>query len=366
MPQDREGVAEKLGLEASPEKQASGFLSPRDANSVVRKRESPGGDGADSGDLQPAAKKPSRACAGMSGKIGDGQKDVEEFRNYEDSDRHSVVQRHYRMMRQNQTVDYVQRMYKKFCWFEPDGKPIDREPHEMMEIWQAFEALGDYVDSSDPDSEFPNIEHAFQTAEGIRAAGYPEWMQLIGLVHDIGKMMFKYGTPEEGMEGTATGCQWALGGDTWVVGCKLPEGACFPEFNRLNPDMSDPRYNTEMGMYTPGQGMETLMYAFGHDEYAYQVVRHHRDQLVAKGHLKEDLIPDEGLAMLRYHSCYPWHNKGEYDRFMAPGDEKLKEAVLKFNRFDLYTKADRRPDIPALWPYYQKLIDRFLPGKLAW
>lgn len=44
---------------------------------------------------------------------------------------------------------------------------------------------------------------------------------------------------------------------------------------------------------------------------------------------------------------------------------KLKEAVFKFNRFDLYTKADHRPDIPTLWPYYQKLIDCFLLGKLA-
>ena len=40
----------------------------------------------------PAAKKAakeSRACAGVTGKVGQG-KDVEEFRNYEDSDRHSV------------------------------------------------------------------------------------------------------------------------------------------------------------------------------------------------------------------------------------------------------------------------------------
>ena len=68
-------------------------------------------------------------------------------------------------------------------------------------------------------------------------------MQLIGLVHDVGKMMFKYGTPADGHEGTATGCQWALGGDTWVVGCKLPDGACFPEFNELNPDMKNPEFN---------------------------------------------------------------------------------------------------------------------------
>ena len=47
-------------------------------------------------------------------------------------------------------------------------------------------------------------------------------------------------------------------------------------------------------------------------------------------------------------------------------DEEIKAAVLRFNRFDLYTKAEQRPDIPKLWPYYQTLIDRFLPGKISW
>lgn len=70
--------------------------------------------------------------------------------------------------------------------------------------------------------------------------------------------------------------------------------------------------------------------------------------------------------MIRYHSCYPWHNKGAYEWAFADGDEEVKAAVLRFNRFDLYTKAEERPDIPKLWPYYQNLIDRFLPGKIAW
>ena len=56
----------------------------------------------------------------------------------------------------------------------------------------------------------------------------------------------------------------------------------------------------------------------------------------------------------------------EYEWAMAPGDEKLKAAVLSFNRFDLYTKADTRPDVPGLWPYYQALIDKYLPGKISW
>jgi len=246
------------------------------------------------------------------------------------------------------------RMEKKYTTFD----------HAQLEIWQAFQALETYVDSSDPDAEFPNIEHAFQTAEGIRAAGHPDWFQLIGLIHDIGKLQFLWGCKEDGQEGTAHGDQWALGGDTWVVGCKIPGSCVFPEFNGLNPDMQDSRYNTETGIYQKGCGISSLRFAWGHDEYAYLVVKHHTDKLRAAGH--PNLIPDEGLAMLRFHSAYPWHNKGEYAWAEAPGDEKLKEAVLKFNTFDLYTKADVRPDIPALWPYYQGLVDKYLPGKLAW
>jgi inositol oxygenase len=214
--------------------------------------------------------------------------------------------------------------------------------------------------------EFPNVDHGFQTAEGIRAAGYPEWMILVGLVHDVGKMQFLWGGKEEGMEGTPTGHQWSLGGDTWVVGCAIPESVVFPEFNKLNPDMNDARYNTEHGIYEPGCGIRNLKIAWGHDEYAYMVVKNHTDKMRAKGAKEEDLIPEEGLSMIRYHSCYPWHNKGEYEWAYAPGDEEIKAAVLRFNRFDLYTKAEQRPDIPKLWPYYQTLIDRFLPGKISW
>ena len=85
-----------------------------------------------------------------------------------------------------------------------------------MTVREAFDLLENYVDCSDPDSTLPNKIHMFQTAEGIRKAGHPDWMQLMGLVHDVGKIMFLWGGREDGQEGTATGHQWALGGDTWV------------------------------------------------------------------------------------------------------------------------------------------------------
>lgn len=62
---------------------------------------------------------------------------------------------------------------------------------------EALELLADFVDESDPDTQFANSVHAFQTAECIRAE-YPDddWFQLTGLIHDLGKVMAKYGQPQ--------------------------------------------------------------------------------------------------------------------------------------------------------------------------
>ena len=36
------------------------------------------------------------------------------------------------------------------------------------------------------------IEHLLQTAEAIRRDGKPEWMQVTGLIHDLGKLLFLF------------------------------------------------------------------------------------------------------------------------------------------------------------------------------
>lgn len=270
-----------------------------------------------------------------------------EFRDYVSSARQATVARHYRLMRENQTWDFVDRMYKKYHKFD----------HASMTVREAFEKLEGYVDSSDPDADFPNIEHGFQTAEGIRAAGHPDWFQLIGLIHDMGKMMFVWGRPEDGQQGTADGDQWALGGDTWAVGCRIPDSTVMPHLNDSNPDMKHPVYSTEMGVYEPGCGLKNVRFAYGHDEYLYRMLVHNKCP-----------FPEQALAMVRLHSCYPWHSCGEYARLEAAdgSDAALKKWVQEFNKFDLYTKADVRPDVDKLWPYYQKLIDKYMPGKLQW
>ena len=169
-------------------------------------------------------------------------KEVEEFRSYEGAS--STVERHYRDMRTFQTVAFVEKMHAKYSF-------ADGACRQRMSVKECFKVLENYVDSSDPDCSLPNLVHMLQTAEGIRKAGHPDWFQLTGLIHDMGKIMYLWGAAEDGQVGTAEGPQWALGGDTWVVGCKLPDGEArpgivYPEFSKLNPDMG--------GMPTEGPG----------------------------------------------------------------------------------------------------------------
>ena len=104
------------------------------------------------------------------------------FRDYTAPDVSVAVKEHYRKMRKNQTLDYVHHMHNKYLKFD---KP--------MGLWEAMRHLNSLIDVSDPDINLPNLQHLIQSAEAIRADGRPDWMQLTGLIHDLGKVMFLKG-----------------------------------------------------------------------------------------------------------------------------------------------------------------------------
>ena len=66
-----------------------------------------------------------------------------------------------------------------------------------MGLMDAIMLLDDLVDASDPDTDLPNSVHAFQTAELIREK-HPDkdWLQLAGLIHDVGKVCVLSCEPE--------------------------------------------------------------------------------------------------------------------------------------------------------------------------
>ncbi|KAI0536434.1 DUF706-domain-containing protein [Xylaria digitata] len=260
----------------------------------------------------------------------DAEKDKTQFRQYEDAcDR---VKTFYKEQHTKQTVAYNLKVRNNLRF----------QKREEMTIWEAMEKLNTLIDESDPDTSLSQIQHLLQSAEAIRKDGKPRWMQLTGLIHDLGKLLFFYGS-----EG-----QWDVVGDTFPVGCAFDERIIYPGSFADNPDIHDPIYSTKYGIYSPGCGLDNIMLSWGHDEYLYEVVK------------SQSTLPAEALAMIRYHSFYPWHKEGAYREFMTEHDEKMLEAVKAFNPYDLYSKSDGLPDIEELKPYYLELIDEYFPQKV--
>ncbi|MEO8663199.1 MAG: inositol oxygenase family protein [Bryobacteraceae bacterium] len=256
-------------------------------------------------------------------------KKQEEFRNYEDTT--PGVREFYRLNHINQTRDFALAKKREFIGSR----------RRSMTVWQAMEYLNTLVDDSDPDTDLTQIDHNLQTAEAIRADGHPRWMVLTGLIHDLGKILCLYGEP-----------QWAVVGDTFPVGCAWSDKIVFPEFFSANPDRNVPQYQTRLGVYEEGAGLDSVDLSWGHDEFLYHVLK--------------DKIPLPGLYMIRYHSCYPIHREGAYSYLMNDQDREMFEWVNKFNPYDLYSKGAAKPDLATLRPYYDDLINEFLPGKLDW
>jgi inositol oxygenase len=256
--------------------------------------------------------------------------DARKFRDY-DAEARPSVREFYRLNHRNQTMEFVQ---AKRAEYLPRKK-------RSMTVWEALEYLNTLVDDSDPDIDLPQIEHLLQTAEAIRRDGHPRWFILTGLIHDLGKILCLFDEP-----------QWAVVGDTFPLGCAFSEKIVFHQFFADNPDSQVAEYSRPMGIYEEGCGLDNVTMSWGHDEYLYHVVK--------------DRLPDPALYMIRYHSFYPAHKEGEYGHLMNAKDREMFGWVRKFNPYDLYTKSSARVNVENLRPFYDELIDEFLPGKLAW
>ena len=45
---------------------------------------------------------------------------------------------------------------------------------------------------------------------------------------------------------------------------------------------------------------------------------------------KKCTLPEEGLAMVRYHSFYPWHTSGDYMYLCNDKDREMMKWILEF------------------------------------
>jgi len=286
---------------------------------------------ADDVDAAPPVSKEGNVASKKSALVGvNADKTEDQFRNYE-AEARETVKEFYRLNHKFQTYEFAKAKKAEYCKLEK----------AEMSIWEALEFLNTIVDDSDPDTDLSQMAHALQTAEAIRKDGHPRWFVLTGLIHDLGKLLCKWGEP-----------QWAVVGDTFVTGCGYAKANVYWDLFKANPDAVKKAYQSECGIYVRGCGFDAVVMSWGHDEYIYQVCKPY--------------LPPEALAMLRFHSFYAWHRGGAYEALANAHDRAMKKWVLLFNKYDLYTKSHEAPDIAKLKPYYETLIAEFFPPKVKW
>ena len=248
------------------------------------------------------------------------------------------VKENYRLARINQSIPYVKNKILEFNGREKSS----------MSIWTVLDTLSSFIDISDPDVSIPNAHHAFQTAEGARKNNEPGWFQVTCLLHDLGKIMYLWGNDKTG---TSLTHQWGIVGDTYILGCKIPDTIVYPEFNQDQPNAT----HSELGIYNKHCGLDNCFITWGHDEFMYRVLLNNKNTL-----------PKEALYIIRYHSLYLDENN-EYTQFENEIDVKMKPWVQKFNTYDLYTKENIEVSIDELKSYYKTLINTyFIKDVLRW
>lgn len=246
----------------------------------------------------------------------------------------SKIATFYQQHHTQQTLDFVLKKKQYYIAQIASGKNI-------MSVWQALERLNTIVDESDPDTSLPQIQHALQTAEKIRADNQPDWFILAGLIHDLGKLLVTFGEP-----------QWAIVGDTFPVGCSYQPHIIYAHYLKDNSDIYNATLQTKHGIYRPGCGLDNVHMSFGHDEYLYQVVKNY--------------LPEPALYIIRYHSFYPQHQYHDYDHLLNDHDQEMFSWVRLFQHYDLYSKNNAHVNIQTVKEYYQTLINKYFPATIAW
>mmetsp|Transcript_44184 Transcript_44184/g.70209 ORF Transcript_44184/g.70209 Transcript_44184/m.70209 type:complete len:614 (+) Transcript_44184:95-1936(+) len=224
-----------------------------------------------------------------------------------------------------QTVAFVKEQHEKWLKF-------DKGELSIFEALQILEDLGD-----------PPRGPAIAAQRGADA---PEWLQLVALVHDLGKIM---ALPQLASEDLLD--EWAVLGDSFPVGC-APDMVGLPD-SKKNLDHSHPLYGTKNGIYQSGCGISNLMMSWGKDEYLYHMLK-----------FNQCTLPAEALKTIRLQSFSLWHEKGAYSQFEAPEDAETLKWVKELNM--ICSDLGEKPGASSQ-AYYAELLKKYnMDGKLKW
>eukprot|EP00547_Thalassionema_nitzschioides_P003508 CAMPEP_0194204542 /NCGR_PEP_ID=MMETSP0156-20130528/4033_1 /TAXON_ID=33649 /ORGANISM="Thalassionema nitzschioides, Strain L26-B" /LENGTH=598 /DNA_ID=CAMNT_0038930585 /DNA_START=127 /DNA_END=1924 /DNA_ORIENTATION=- len=257
---------------------------------------------------------------------------------------------HYRLCWTKQTLDYVKEMRKRYLNFSL-AKMTIREVIDLVRSVRChpynMQTTGASIRSL-----------SFYTAEKVRKAGLPDWVQLVALIHNLGVVISLIDA--QTASDAEDGYNWTIASRSRVVGCAAPDRASFSEFRNLNAE--DQYYPTPQGIYDLHCGLENALLSWSGPEYMYNCMKHNKA-----------LFPDEGFAMLRYFCLGDWHTHDEYKHLTNEEDEIMKTFVSEFDSLRRSAVIEIEQEIPesecdSLWEgYYSLVVEKYgLEGLLAW
>lgn len=264
---------------------------------------------------------------------------------------------HYKQSWAKQSIEYVLKMKQQYSGFNLC----------KMDIYKALSLMKDlpchcFKIKSEESSNVQEISirsFLFSMAEEARKCGHPDWFQLIALIHDLGrviKLIDKTSIKD------FQDYDWTIAIMSRVVGCNPSQSTSFKEFSYLRSDSNDSRYNTNLGIYHEGCGIENLLLTWTGQEYLYSMLKHNEVEL-----------PDEGLAIIRYFLLNEWHTHNEFQSLQSFDDEDLKYLVLDFYSLRQRVKRNLNNELSnkecdKLWDTHYKWISMKygFSGDLEW
>lgn len=292
---------------------------------------------------------------------------------------------------QNNIVEMLYKnMYKNQTYYKKKDIISKLNFNKKYKIKDVFPLLNKVVDSSDPDTEHPQIYHGYQTAQAIydnyfekmnfkdikikdlftkedwfllsndRKKMYEgtvkdfydyikewDWLILVGLIHDLGKILVlnEFGGFDE----------WFSVGDIYPLGCAFSKSNIYYNkgYHKLCDDYKNNSFNSDLGIYKKKYGFENIEMTFSHDYYLAESLKKSNTNL-----------PAEAIYIIQFHSFYAWHspknNIRGYESLSSEKDWRLLPLLKLFQRADLYSKKD---EIEQKFNYelFDNLITKYIP-----
>jgi hypothetical protein len=278
---------------------------------------------------------------------------------------------YYRRYHRIQTVHYARQQRERYL-------QQFRRGTRQLSIRQALEAARDLDGlpfagggegiAAEPDSSNTNnnCHHVvdlrtvcFATAEALRHAGHPDWVQLIGLIYHLGRTAVLLDDNDDNDDNDNNMVSSSLSGDiVWqhavharVLGVPIPESFCqtYPECKDSNNDDDlTISYERHMGLLSPD-----LVLSWTGPEYLYHMIRYN---------------------VLRLASLIDWHSHAAYRELENEDDVDVREFVhecadLLLHQERTILRATTMDDsCEALWDtHYGRIVAKYqADGLMSW